>query len=87
MLFILSEGNFFNNSLLSGYIVYRIHFQNENITSYTFLLVLKIVESVSLNQQYTKIQLSQKYYRKSIILKIIVFLADIGYLVKLVTNH
>ena len=50
-----------------------------------------------LNRQYTKIQLSQKHYWENYeitdhkyrfwILKIPVFLADIGYLVKLLSNH
>ena len=50
-----------------------------------------------LNKQYSKIHLSQKHYWENFeityskyrfwILKIIVFLADIGYLVKLLSNH
>ena len=50
-----------------------------------------------LNQQNTTIQLSQKHYWENFkitdnkyefcILKIIAFLADIGYLIKLLTNH
>ena len=47
--FISFEGNFFNICVLSQYIVYWIHLYisfhiSKNITSYTFLLVFKIVK-------------------------------------------
>ena len=55
------------------------------------------VINVMLNRQYTKLQKSQKYYWENFkitdhehqisALKIIVFLANIGYLVKLLSNH
>ena len=52
LMFILSEGNFFNMCILSQCIVYWIHFQNTHTSTYQkhyfrhFLLVFKIVESL-----------------------------------------
>ena len=66
--FTLSEGNFLNICVLSQCTVYWMHFHNinvhtftyqKNITSYTFLLVYKIVESLQCILNFLNITLSK----------------------------
>ena len=70
--FILSEGNFINNCVLSQCIVYWIHFQNNHtftyqkeIKSYRFLLVFRIAESLQCILNVRQNQPPELFYKKS----------------------